>query len=120
VSASTLYVPEPSALCPVSHSQVKNSTTRNLHRLTSAIRFIQLLFERLISGSKPAQAGEEAAAGGSSVTLREAAGIAYEEALAPIHTTIVRVSSGGNIFFEELMLVTAMILCLGQLCSSRP
>jgi hypothetical protein len=79
--------------------QVKNSSTRNLHRLASAIRFIQLLFERLVSGSKPAAAGQEAAAAGvagNSVTLREAASSAYEEALAPIHTTIVRVSSSGR------------------------
>jgi hypothetical protein len=68
--------------------QVKNSTTRNLHRLTSAIRFIQLLFERLVSASK--QEGDSADAA-AALTLREAASSAYEEALAPIHTTIVRV-----------------------------
>lgn len=66
---------------------VKNSTTRNLHRLTSAIRFIQLLFERLVSASK--QEGDSADAA-AALTLREAASSAYEEALAPIHTTIVR------------------------------
>lgn len=69
-------------------AQVKNSTTRNLHRLASAIRFIQLLFERLVSASK--QGGDSAAAA-ATLTLREAASSAYEEALAPIHTTIVRV-----------------------------
>jgi hypothetical protein len=80
--------------------QVKNSTTRNLHRLASAIRFIQLLFERLVSGIKPAAAAAAAAAQAADaahvevVTLREAASSAYEEALAPIHTTIVRVSPG--------------------------
>lgn len=68
--------------------QVKNSTTRNLHRLASAIRFIQLLFERLVSKGKPAQGDSSAA---DTITLREAASSAYEEALAPIHTVIVRV-----------------------------
>lgn len=69
--------------------QVKNSTTRNLHRLASAIRFIQLLFERLVSKGRPSDGNSSAA---DAVTLREAAGSAYEEALAPIHTAIVRVS----------------------------
>lgn len=66
--------------------QVKNSATRNLHRLASAIRFIQLLFERLVSNKQSEEAGAAA-----EVTLREAASSAYEEALAPIHTMIVRV-----------------------------
>jgi len=64
---------------------VKNSATRNLHRLASAIRFIQLLFERLVSSKQSEEAGAAA-----EVTLREAASSAYEEALAPIHTMIVR------------------------------
>ena len=55
---------------------VKNSPTRNLHRLLSAIMFIKLIFERLM--------------GSSSVTLKEAAGEAYEATLAPYHTGIIR------------------------------
>jgi hypothetical protein len=80
------------ACCYTDLFQVKNSTTRNLHRLTSAIRFIQLLFERLVNASKSVEEAGQAAAAAAPITLREAASSAYEEALAPIHTTIVRVS----------------------------
>lgn len=89
---------------------VKNSATRNLHRLAAAILFVKLLFERLLSSAQAAAAEaaaatttEDAAAGGAAaataaaavaaeahITLREAASCAYEAALAPFHTTIVK------------------------------
>jgi hypothetical protein len=55
---------------------VKNSATRNLHRLMSAIMFIKILFDRLMRSPN--------------VHLREAAGEAYEAALAPFHTGLIR------------------------------
>lgn len=85
--------PADATCCCAGLLQIKNSTTRNLHRLTSAIRFIQLLFERLVSSSKSAAEADQAAPAAATITLREAASSAYEEALAPIHTTIVRVSN---------------------------
>ncbi|KAF6264559.1 hypothetical protein COO60DRAFT_1698177 [Scenedesmus sp. NREL 46B-D3] len=98
---------------------VKNSATRNLHRLSAAILFVKLLFERLLSSAQAAAAeaaaaaaaekgvgaGAGATAAGSAAdaaaaaavvaeshtTLREAASCAYETALAPFHTGIVKV-----------------------------
>lgn len=55
---------------------VKNSPTRNLHRLLTAIQFIQMIFFKLCAN--PA------------ATLREVAGEAYEATLAPFHTGIIR------------------------------
>lgn len=55
---------------------VKNSCTRNLHRLLSAILFVKILFEQLMESP--------------SAALRDAAGRAYEAALAPFHSAIVR------------------------------
>ncbi|CAD7701184.1 unnamed protein product [Ostreobium quekettii] len=54
----------------------KNSCARNLHRLRSAILFVSTLVQELTSDS--------------SMSLREAASTAYESALAPIHTYVVR------------------------------
>jgi hypothetical protein len=94
--------------------QVKNSATRNLHRLAAAILFVKLLFERLLSSAQAAAAeaaaavaadkqdasadGAAAAAAATAeahITLREAASCAYEAALAPFHTTIVKVGDHG-------------------------
>jgi hypothetical protein len=55
---------------------VKNSCTRNLHRLVAAISFIKILFERLSRSH--------------ATHLREAASDAYEAALAPFHTMLIR------------------------------
>jgi hypothetical protein len=77
--------------------QIKNSPTRNLHRLAAAILFIKLLFERLLSARAAAEAaaaaGKPAAGDAGGITLREAAIYAYEASLAPIHTAIVKVRS---------------------------
>lgn len=54
----------------------KNSCARNLHRLKSAIVFIETLVDNLTSNY--------------AATLREAASAAYDVALAPIHTYVVR------------------------------
>lgn len=54
----------------------KNSCTRNLHRLLSAILFTKLLLERLLRSPE--------------VALREAAAEAYEASIAPFHTGLIR------------------------------
>lgn len=54
----------------------KNSCARNLHRLKSAIVFVEALVANLTTNC--------------TVTLREAASSAYDFALAPIHTYVVR------------------------------
>lgn len=80
-------------VCCLHFLQVKNSATRNLHRLAAAILFVKVLFEKLLQTATAAGAAHtEGSAAAAAVTLREAACAAYEEALAPIHTTIVRVS----------------------------
>eukprot|EP00879_Flechtneria_rotunda_P006022 GHRR01006334.1.p1 GENE.GHRR01006334.1~~GHRR01006334.1.p1 ORF type:complete len:174 (+),score=39.73 GHRR01006334.1:255-776(+) len=72
---------------------VKNSATRNLHRLAAAILFVKLLFERLLGRQCEVPANTNTADGVvRGVTLREAASSAYEVALAPFHTTIIKVS----------------------------
>eukprot|EP01026_Neomeris_dumetosa_P080139 TRINITY_DN882_c0_g2_i1.p1 TRINITY_DN882_c0_g2~~TRINITY_DN882_c0_g2_i1.p1 ORF type:complete len:204 (-),score=11.43 TRINITY_DN882_c0_g2_i1:318-929(-) len=53
----------------------KNSPSRNLHRLMSAILFVKILLDKLL---KP------------TYTMYDAASEAYETALAPIHTVIVK------------------------------
>lgn len=60
----------------------RGSCSRNLHRLMSAIVFIQTLIKELASSKE--------------ISLRDAASAAYETALAPIHTRVVRgmVSAG--------------------------
>lgn len=98
----------------------KGSAARSLHRLGGTLLFIKLLFERLLMGPDAAAAvssprASDAAdgegvfgfagmvrrlsgAGGpqhhshasAAVTLREAASEAYEKALAPWHTLVVR------------------------------
>eukprot|EP00879_Flechtneria_rotunda_P008400 GHRR01008799.1.p1 GENE.GHRR01008799.1~~GHRR01008799.1.p1 ORF type:complete len:200 (+),score=45.70 GHRR01008799.1:650-1249(+) len=71
--------------------QVKNSATRNLHRLAAAILFVKLLFERLLGRQCEVPANTNTADGVvRGVTLREAASSAYEVALAPFHTTIIK------------------------------
>lgn len=150
--------------------QVKNSPTRNLHRLAAAIHFVELLFARLVDtsgqqqlsgqqqqqrcswcggltsapgdhhqqqqqsaslsswwsgavaalqpgaaacscaygncngnssssggGGGAAAAATTADSGGSSTSLRDAASASYEASLAPLHTTVVRVSSRSSI-----------------------
>eukprot|EP00878_Enallax_costatus_P001071 GHUV01001208.1.p1 GENE.GHUV01001208.1~~GHUV01001208.1.p1 ORF type:complete len:223 (+),score=32.11 GHUV01001208.1:201-869(+) len=67
---------------------VKNSCTRNLHRLTAAILFMKILFERLLGSAAAADSMDSAIA--ADVTLRDAASAAYEAALAPFHTGIVK------------------------------
>eukprot|EP01025_Chloroclados_australasicus_P008515 TRINITY_DN1303_c0_g1_i1.p2 TRINITY_DN1303_c0_g1~~TRINITY_DN1303_c0_g1_i1.p2 ORF type:complete len:208 (+),score=27.62 TRINITY_DN1303_c0_g1_i1:146-769(+) len=53
----------------------KNSPSRNLHRLMSAILFVKLLLDKLLEHN---------------YTMYDAASEAYEAALAPIHTVIVK------------------------------
>lgn len=54
----------------------KNSCARNLHRLTSVLKFMRLLLIKLVEGP--------------TVSLKDAANFAYEAALAPIHPYSVR------------------------------
>jgi hypothetical protein len=54
----------------------KNSGARNLHRLRTAILFIQQLFQRLVNDAD--------------VTLATAASAAYAETLSPYHTALIR------------------------------
>lgn len=56
----------------------KGSPTRCLHRLVAAISFIDILLTRLASGPAPGP------------TLREAAAEAYDRALSPLHSYLVR------------------------------
>lgn len=54
----------------------KNSGARNLHRLRTAILFIQQLFQRLVADRE--------------ATLAAAASAAYAETLSPYHSTVIR------------------------------
>ncbi|KAK9824662.1 hypothetical protein WJX72_012151 [[Myrmecia] bisecta] len=63
---------------------VKNSASRNLHRLVSAIGFIQTLLANLASDP--------------SVTLRGAASDAYNATMAPIHSYLVRKAVQASMF----------------------
>lgn len=96
---SDALTPSPVCCCT---AQVKNSGTRNLHRLAAAILFVKLLFEKLVSQAAAAAAGADSGADADAaaaqapalqhqVSLREAASHAYEAALAPLHTSIVKV-----------------------------
>ena len=54
----------------------KNSRARNLHRLGSALTFIMTLMQELSRST--------------AVQLKDAAHVAYDVALAPIHTKLVK------------------------------
>ncbi|KAJ9531530.1 hypothetical protein QJQ45_015004 [Haematococcus lacustris] len=55
---------------------VKDSCARNMHRLVCVVTFMRVLLEQF--------------ARSPSVTVKEAATAAYEQALAPIHTYVIR------------------------------
>jgi hypothetical protein len=102
-------------------AQVKNSATRNLHRLAAAILFVKLLFHKLLQHKEAAAEQQQqqqqqgaAAAAAVVVTLREAASAAYEEALAPIHTVIVKVGVAGL----RLVWLSWVAACLRASCTA--
>lgn len=64
---------------------VKNSNSRNLHRLMTSITFVRLLLSSLL-------------AHGSSVTLRQAATEAYDQSLGLFHTFVVRAAIKAGLF----------------------
>lgn len=57
-------------------STVKNSSTRNLHRLVCGLLFLKLLFDHMLKYPHK--------------LLREAASEAYEASIAPFHTALIR------------------------------